>query len=187
MSENAPARSPSPAPTPPRPPEPADSDWQPLPLRARALFVFGTAIWLAIPGAAIGGLLGLLMRGFVDLPLLDAWGVPAGALTGVSLGGLFGIWWGFKRYRHSLWKHDALGLAVRSGKLWRRETRVPATRVQHLDIKRGPWQRRRRLSTLVVHTAGTKHSAVMVPHLDVDDAERLRDSLARQVDHDDDF
>jgi membrane protein YdbS with pleckstrin-like domain len=37
-----------------------------------------------------------------------------------------------------------------------------------------------------VHTAGTRHSAVTVPHLDADDAERLRDRLARQIDADDD-
>ena len=63
---------------------------------------------------------------------------------------------------------------------------MPATRVQHLDLKRGPLQRRRDLATLVVHTAGTRHSAVTVPHLDADDAERLRDRLGRQIDHDDD-
>ncbi|MDX1550208.1 MAG: PH domain-containing protein, partial [Lysobacter spongiicola] len=46
--------------------------------------------------------------------------------------------------------------------------------------------RRRGLSTLVVHTAGTRHSAVTVPHLDADDAEHLRDTLGRQIDDDDD-
>jgi hypothetical protein len=37
-----------------------------------------------------------------------------------------------------------------------------------------------------VHTAGTRHSAVEVVHLDLADAEHLRDRLARQIDHDDD-
>ncbi len=163
-----------------------DTDWQPLPLRARPLFVLGTALWLAILGAGFGGASGLLLGRF-DLPVFDVWGVLPGAALGLPLGLGFGVWWGLKRYRYSLWKHDELGLTVRSGKLWRRETRVPTTRVQHLDIKRGPWQRRLRLSTLIVHTAGTRHSAVMLPHLDADDAERLRDSLARQVDHDDEL
>ena len=77
-------------------------------------------------------------------------------------------------------------MAVRRGRLWQRETRVPTTRVQHLDLKRGPMQRGRNLATLIVHTAGTRNSAVTVPNLDADDAERLRDRLARQIDHDDD-
>jgi low affinity Fe/Cu permease len=37
-----------------------------------------------------------------------------------------------------------------------------------------------------VHTAGTRHSAVTLAHLDADDAERLRDVLGRQIDRDDD-
>jgi len=102
------------------------------------------------------------------------------------LGAGVGAWMGLKHYRSTFWRLDEDGLAVRRGRLWQRETRVPATRVQHLDLKRGPLQRQRHLATLVVHTAGTRHSAVTVPHLDADDAERLRDLLARQIDADDD-
>ena len=102
------------------------------------------------------------------------------------LGVGFALWLGLKQYRHTLWRLDEDGLAIRRGRMWQRETRVPATRVQHLDIKRGPLQRRRNLSTLVVHTAGTRHSAVTLPHLDADDAQRLRDRLGRQLDLDDD-
>jgi uncharacterized protein len=83
------------------------------------------------------------------------------------------------------WRLDGDGLAIRRGRLYQRETRVPVTRVQHLDLKRGPWQRRRHLATLIVHTAGTRHSAVTLAHLDANDAERLRDVLGRQIDRDD--
>jgi len=105
---------------------------------------------------------------------------------GLLLGLAFGAWLGVKQYRYTFWRLDDTGLAVRRGRLWQRETRVPTTRVQHLDLKRGPLQRGRHLATLVVHTAGTRNSAVSLPHLDGDDAERLRDRLARQIDHDDD-
>ena len=58
---------------------------------------------------------------------------------------------------------------------------------QRHQTPQGPsWQRRRNLATLVIHTAGTRHSAVTVPHLDAEDAQRLRDLLGRQIDHDDD-
>ena len=46
-------------------------------------------------------------------------------------------------------------------------------------------ERTARLSTLVVHTAGTRMAAVSVSGLDAGDAEHLRERLATQVDHDD--
>ena len=73
----------------------------------------------------------------------------------------------------------------RRGRIFFRETRVPASRVQHLDLKHGPLERRWKLATLVIHTAGSKMSAVSVTGLDAEDAEALRDRLARQLDDDD--
>ena len=152
--------------------------WQPLPRRARALCVLG-GLPVAIPAIAAGFVVSLAL----DSPW--PWSI-AGALLGLLLGAGFAVWLGLKQYRHTYWRLDEDGLAIRRGSMWQRETRVPATRVQHLDIKRGPLQRRRHLSTLVVHTAGTRHSAVTLPHLDADDAQRLRDRLGRQLDLDDD-
>ena len=155
----------------------ASLDWQPLPPRARLLFLLGSVPAFALPAAVVGGVLA------ANTDLLAPWlgamvlGLPALAL---------GAWIGLKQYRYTFWKLDDDGMAVRRGRTWQSETRVPATRVQHLDLKRGPLQRRRNLATLVVHTAGTKHSAVSVPNLDADDAERLRDRLSRQIDHDED-
>jgi len=147
--------------------------WQPLPERARLLFAVSRT-GLAIPF----GVAGFVSFRAADLPAL------AGLLAGLVLAGGFGLWLGFRQFRHVAWKLDADGLGIRRGRLYQRETRVPATRVQHLDLKRGPWQRRRGLATLIVHTAGTRHSAVTLPHLDADDAERLRDVLGRQIDRD---
>jgi membrane protein YdbS with pleckstrin-like domain len=150
------------------------SEWQALPERARLLFAISRT-GLAIP---------LGVAGFV---LFRVFGLPAfaGLLGGIVLAGGFGLWLGFRQFRHVAWRLDGDGLAIRRGRLYQRETRVPVTRVQHLDLKRGPWQRRRHLATLIVHTAGTRHSAVTLPHLDAEDAERLRDVLGRQIDRDD--
>lgn len=152
------------------------ADWQPLPARARLLFLLGTVPMLALL-PAVGAFLLASTTGLVP-PLI---GGAAGALVGAG----FGAWLGLKQHRYTFWRLDDEGLAVRRGRLWQRETRVPATRVQHLDIKRGPLQRGRNLATLVVHTAGTRHSAVTVPNLDADDAERLRDRLGAQLHLDD--
>lgn len=155
----------------------AEIPWQPLPPRSRTMFLLGTVPTYALPA----GIAGFLLAS----PGLGGFGPFAGAAAGVLLGAGFGAWLGLKQYRYTFWRLDEDGLAVRRGRLWQRETRVPATRVQHLDIKRGPLQRGRDLATLVVHTAGTRHSAVTLPNLDATDAERLRDRLAVQTDHDD--
>ncbi|MFP7722316.1 PH domain-containing protein [Lysobacter sp. A3-1-A15] len=169
-------------PTPEGWPGSADAaQWQPLPARARALFLVGTTLPLLVPAAIVAVVGGSLLE--ARLAAVPAWAVAAAALA-LLLG--IGLWLGAKRHSYTAWRHDGEGLAVRRGKLWRSETRVPASRVQHLDVKHGPWQRRRGLATLVVHTAGTRNSAVTVPHLDAADAERLRDALARQIGTDDD-
>ncbi|MFC0676612.1 PH domain-containing protein [Lysobacter korlensis] len=148
--------------------------WQPLPRRARPLFVLAVAPSFALPAAALGGVIGHLTA---DALLL-------GALVGFVIGALAGFWLGIKQFGHVRWTLDDSGLAIQRGRLWQRETRVPATRVQHLDLKRGPLQRRRALATLVVHTAGTRNSAVTIPNLDEHDAERLRERLSGQIDDD---
>ncbi len=152
------------------------ASWQPLPRRARTLFVIGNLI-----GFGISAVLTLIPTGLF-LP-------RSGLQLAVALGVLLllpalGAWLALKRYRHTRWLLDDDGFALRRGRLWQSETRVPATRVQHLDLKRGPLERRFGLSTLVVHTAGTRNSSVSVQGLDHDDAERLRDHLARQLDDD---
>ena len=158
-----------------------DAGWHPLPERARLLFLVGAVPAFALPAAIAAAVLG-------EVLLESLGGVGDGWLLGVAgfvVAGAFGAWLGMKQYTHTRWRVDAHGLAVRRGRFWQRETRVPATRVQHLDLKRGPLQRWRGLATLVVHTAGTEHSAVSVPNLDVADAERLRDRLGSQIEHDD--
>lgn len=147
--------------------------WQLLPSRARRLFVVGDIVGMLVLAVMLLVPIGIV----VDDRTLKL--VLAGA---VLLLPAAAAWWAGKRYRYTAWRFDADGFALRQGRLWRTETRVPATRVQHLDLKRGPLERRFRLSTLVIHTAGTRHSAVSIAGLDVDDAERLRDALARQRD-----
>lgn len=187
---------PAPAPSPPLPGSPAPAspasappaedapagefsgDWQRLPKRAIPLCTIDISLSLAFVFGIAGVVAGVLSLGrYAGL---------ASGLAGALFGAGIGMWIGFRRYRNTLWRLDAYGFAVRRGVAWQRETLVPLTRVQHLDLKHGPLQRMRRLSTLVVHTAGTRHSAVSIDHLDADDAQRLRERLGRQLNHDDD-
>lgn len=155
---------------------PSQPGWQWLPPRARMLFMLTDALLLAVVGAFALWLLAEVL----DLAapwMFAALGLVAGAVAGVVTG--------TRRQRRTQWLLDADGFALARGHWWRRETRVPASRVQHLDLKHGPLERRWRLATLVIHTAGSKMAAVSVSGLDEDDAERLRDHLARQLDADD--
>lgn len=166
-------------------PWPADTGWRPLPAAARLLFLLDTGLGLALAGLVAGGLAGLLASSVLDAPSALMAAVQ-GAAAGMAVLGGWGSWLAARQYRRTFWRLDRQGLAVRRGHLWWRETRVPTTRVQHLDLQRGPLQRRRGLATLVVHTAGTANSSVTVPHMDAGDAEHLRGQLSRQIEDDDD-
>ncbi len=148
-------------------------DWQPLPSRARGLFMASTAFAFALTLLLATGVIGWTM-----LPPSQAWWP---VLAGVVAGAGFGAWLGNKRYRYTQWRLDGDGFALRRGRMWQSETRVPGSRVQHLDLKRGPLERHYALATLVIHTAGTRNSEVSVSGLDDGDAERLRDRLAHQT------
>ncbi|HDS1510949.1 hypothetical protein FEO89_19390 [Stenotrophomonas maltophilia] len=154
---------------------PTTDAWQSLPRRAARL--------AALEGA-FGGL-------FVPgLPLAAAWwffDLPGGLWTaalGLLIGIVFGAWLGRRRLTRTRWRLDAQGLGLRRDLMWQLETRIPISRVQHLDLRRGPLERRAGLATLIVHTAGTRMSAVTVSGLDEADAERLRDTLSHQLDQD---
>ncbi|MGY0633849.1 PH domain-containing protein [Luteimonas sp. A478] len=158
----------------------AGGDWQPLPRRARPLFMLSGALGIGVPTLVALGIANGILVSTQRPPF-----VVTTALVWLALIAL-GAWTGLRRYRYTWWLLDEDGFALRRGRMWRSETRVPSSRVQHLDIRRGPLERRFRLSTLLVHTAGTRQHAVAVPGLDADDAERLRDHLARRVENDDD-
>ncbi|GLR47122.1 PH domain-containing protein [Sphingomonas astaxanthinifaciens] len=56
-------------------------------------------------------------------------------------------------------------LRVVRGWMFHTDTLVPLTRVQHLDIARGPLDKMFGTASLVVHTAGTQNSTVTLPGL----------------------
>lgn len=151
-----------------------DADWRGLPVAARTLFMLSGAA-LAIPAA----LAARLFAGVFDL----TWPWATMTIAAIIAGG-WAAWLGHRRYRYTRWRLDADGFSLRKGRMWQSDIRVPVNRVQHLDLRRGPLERRYGLATLVIHTAGTRDSAVNVGGLADADAEALRDLLARQAEHD---
>ncbi len=149
--------------------------------------------WHAPPARAVrlhalttAGLFAVIAIAAMTAPLLaaDGWSLArksAAAIGVLAVAVLVGGYIG-ARLRHQRWKLDDEGLWLRNGRLWWRETRVPASRVQHVDLKHGPLERRAQLATLVVHTAAVHLSGITVRGLDDADAQVLRDQLARQLD-----
>lgn len=102
---------------------------------------------------------------------LALWVVATAAMT-----------WFFHRwppidYRHRGYRHDADGIEIKAGVLWRRVMNVPRSRVQHTDVAQGPLERRHGLGRLIIYTAGTDHARVELPGLAHHEALQIRDRL----------
>lgn len=158
-----------------------DTGWRALPDAARRAYRLG-----AVTGWGITGLVATVVSGVLalagDHPLAFGLAALAAPLAGAALG-----WWqGGHAWRHTTFRLDADGLHLRRGRWWQTQVLVPRSRVQHMDVQRGPIERPLGLATLIVHTAGTRLNAVQVKGLALEDAERMRDALVRESDHDDD-
>lgn len=82
-----------------------------------------------------------------------------------------------RQFRRTRYAFDASGLTVRRGVWFRRETRIARARIQHIDLDRGPLDRRLGIATLRLHTAGTRLVAVELAGLDARRALEMRDHL----------
>ena len=126
------------------------------------------AQWQRLPDAAAAIEPAFLTEFIAEWPLL---------IGVVLLACIAGTWLGYRSWKFSAWKLDDTGLHVRRGRWWQREVLVPRSRVQHLDIERGPIERNFGLATLVVHTAGIRTHALRQPGFADADAVALRDAL----------
>jgi hypothetical protein len=86
-----------------------------------------------------------------------------------------------RRYRAWAWRMDEDELRIASGVMIRSDTIVPFGRVQHIDVLRGPLQRTYGLASMVLHTAGTRSAAVLLPGLEAEEAERMRDHIRGKI------
>jgi uncharacterized protein len=131
------------------------------------LIEFGILMLVLLMGALIGSLI-----------------VPNAMLffiIGWSVLAIFFVWYSFwyppRAYRAWSYKIDERVLETRSGIIFWVVQLLPLTRLQHVDLERGPIERRYGLTTLVLHTAGTHASTITIPGLAADEAVRLRDHL----------
>lgn len=123
-----------------------------------------------IVGALVLETAGVLPRGAVIAPILALF---AWVIVRVPL----------RRHAARGFRLTADRLRVVRGLLFRSDTVVPFSRVQHIDVTRGPIERYFGLATLVLHTAGTHNSSIHLPGLGVKEAlamrEVIRETIAR--------
>ncbi len=168
---------PLPEPAPPAPQVETDV-WQPLPVRARTLATISALVGTLVPLAIALGV-GLIAADRQSL----SFAIAGALLLAIPA---WAVFIARRRWLRMRWRIDDDGFGVRRGHMWRSDTRVPGNRVQHLDVRRGPLERAFGLATLIVHTAGTRNSALSLSGLDFEEAERLRDTLAARAARDDD-
>ncbi|HYJ29732.1 MAG TPA: PH domain-containing protein [Allosphingosinicella sp.] len=132
---------------------------------------------------AIFALAFVAVAALLDATLVGEIGLRFGVATGgaAALGVALALWLPGRRYRAWAWRMDEDELRIASGVLVRSDTIVPFGRVQHIDILRGPLQRHYGLGSLVLHTAGTRSAAILLPGLEVAEAERMRDHVRARI------
>jgi membrane protein YdbS with pleckstrin-like domain len=109
--------------------------------------------------------------------------LPTGLLAGAALPVLLylAVWAPPRRYRAWAYGMDGEELQVRRGIWIRVHTLVPLDHVQHIDVSQGPLERAFGICSLVLHTAGTLHSQIVLPGLDRATAERMRDEIRGRI------
>jgi membrane protein YdbS with pleckstrin-like domain len=110
---------------------------------------------------------GAVPKAVIPLPVLAAF-----ALLWATV-----VWHPPKRYCHWSYRLDASVLELRFGVVWRTSAMIPLSRLQHIDVHRGPLDRHFGLASVIIHTAGTQDASHTVPGLPGEVAEALRDEL----------
>lgn len=135
--------------------------------RASFLIGFGVLLLILLIPVVTAGM--AEPRAWVWAPI--AWLAVAAAAT------WFCLWYPPRLYRSWGYRIDEKVLETRSGRVFQRARLLPLSRLQHVDIERGPLERMFGLAALVLHTAGTHSANIRIPGLESSEATRLRDYL----------
>lgn len=122
-----------------------------------------------------------LLGGAISIEVADF--LPTGLIfiPFVLLGLFLVIYLPMKRYRSRGYDMGADRLRVVKGVMFHADTVVPFSRVQHLDVEQGPVERAFGIARLILHTAGTHNSSVILPGLGRDTAIELREAIREHV------
>lgn len=139
--------------------------------RARTLWRVSNALG-GLPLLAMGGGASWFLWRVVETPLF-VWVLPTVVMLLIVLFNVFvvpGLQW--RRWRYEI-RADEIDL--QRGIFWVRRTLVPLARIQHVDTRHGPLQRRFGLATVVFYTAAGPNS---IPELAAPVAGDVRDRIS---------
>lgn len=86
-----------------------------------------------------------------------------------------------RRYNARGYQISADRLRVVRGLLFRSDTVVPFSRVQHIDVEQGPLERFFGIATLTLHTAGNHNASVALPGLGEPLAREMRETIRAHI------
>jgi membrane protein YdbS with pleckstrin-like domain len=140
---------------------------------AVVLWRIESALSIGIPllGALIGGVFLWI------LTPVPWWVVPLVWVLLVFLLILNTVWLPARKYAAWSYRLDDRVLELRNGVFWKRSVMIPLTRLQHVDLSRGPLERRFGVASLEVFTAGTQSASHEIPHLQSETGFQLREDL----------
>jgi membrane protein YdbS with pleckstrin-like domain len=113
--------------------------------------ILSPGIWLAYVG---GGLAVLILLTFISIPI------------------------GYRKRSYALRERD---LTYKKGWIFSSMITIPFNRIQHTEISRGPIERKYELSTLKIYTAGGATSDLSIPGLEAEEAEQLKEFVAKKA------
>lgn len=147
-----------------------DGNFQRHPIRYRKYRNLGAIVFWCIPVLAY------------SLFVIFSFGIWAyivgGALSIFMLLTFFGINKGYRRRSYALRDKD---LTYKKGWIFYSTTTIPFNRIQHTEVSQGPLERRFELCSLKIYTAGGSTSDLSIPGLEEDEAQQLRDFIAKKA------
>ena len=149
-----------------------DIDWQRLAPRYLGQALVERVLLLLLMSAGLG-----VATSLRDLPA-DSVVKAAGLIAVIAVAQFVHTFLAVPRKGYALRTRDVL---FRTGVFFRSITAVPLSRIQHVELSRGPLERLFGLATLQVFTAGGSGSDLSVPGLALDTGERLREFILGRI------
>ena len=140
-------------------------------------------VWRLKTGLFFGVLaVGVLVWDILNAFQPDRW-MPFGvwSLLAFALGGSIAFFLPPLRYRYWGYELRDEELLLVRGIFNRIHTIIPLRRIQHLDVSQDIFEREFDVAKLIVHTAGTRSSDVILPGLHQEVAESLRDDMKKFI------
>jgi len=141
--------------------------------RLHPISAVGNVLNRALSIGAFGFFAGMILSGPLDLVPVVATFVLA------PLGALIGAAYGVARYYRFTYELSEGRLSVDSGVFDRQEREIPLSRIQNVDIERGPLQRVLGLAVVKFETAGGSATEATLNAVTVDEARDLQSAVAR--------